>query len=221
MPPAQHDFFMASSITLPTLNCSKGLYTAIQANQYTAIPAQRWPRAWAVCCGIAVGRVGMERQRSSSAHTVNFQHKQQGKELGVSQVPCGLGGLQSVFNDLGRPGPQAPLPLLLTLFFPFCCSMASLSSLVSFSRHDTCDSSSLRLGAGRGMVRFRSWLQELTSSLLGHLTQLEVPPICLGIRFQKSLSSCLASFSTHLKCQESGQGPESELEVRFLRHSFF
>lgn len=113
------------------------------------------------------------------------------------------------------------LPLLLTLFFPFCCSMASLSSLVSFSRHDTCDSSSLRLGAGKRMVRFQSWLQELTSSLPGHLAQLEIPPICLGIRFQKSLSSCLASFSTHLKRQESGQGPESELEVRFLRRSFF
>lgn len=218
MPSAQHDFFMASSITLPALNYSKGLYTAIHANQYAAIPAQRWPRAWAVCCGIAVGRVGMERQKSSSAHTVNFQHKQQGKELGASQVPCGLGGLQCL--QVTWPTGSS-LPLLLTLFFPFCCSMASLSSLVSFSRHDTCDSSSLRLGAGKRMVRFQSWLQELTSSLPGHLAQPEIPPICLGIRFQKSLSSCLASFSTHLKRQESGQGPESELEVRFLRRSFF
>lgn len=43
----------------------------------------------------------------------------------------------------GRRPPPRPT---LTLFFAFCCSTDSLSSVASFSRHHTCDSSSMRLG---------------------------------------------------------------------------
>lgn len=49
--------------------------------------------------------------------------------------------------------PQPPYTRpILTLFFTFCCSTASLSSVASFSRHDTWDSNSLRLKGNSGVT---------------------------------------------------------------------
>lgn len=59
----------------------------------------------------------------------------------------------------GQGEAPSPLPIhtaggpsTLTLFFTFCCSTASLSSVASFSRHHTCDSSSMRLRGDGGVT---------------------------------------------------------------------
>lgn len=94
--------------------------------------------------------VRMERQKRGS-HT-EFLVQTMGKKLEAKLGPVEPGWCARKWKTLPTASSLCPfIPpqcrhLPLTLFFPFCCSIASLSSLVSFSRHDTCDSSSLRLG---------------------------------------------------------------------------
>ena len=76
------------------------------------------------------GRLWPARPREAQAEAL-------GDGLGQG---CGQGPADAPCLHSRRPSP------ILTLFFAFCCSTVSLSSVASFSRHHTCDSSSMRLG---------------------------------------------------------------------------